>query len=44
MPSQTQPTKFAGTVVANSNADDMSSSDYTFMPIVSVVVNKSYMR
>ena len=40
MPSQMQTTNSAGTAGANS-ADDMSSSDYTFMPTVSVVVNKS---
>ena len=41
MPSQMQTTNSAGTAGANS-ADDMPSSDYTFMPTVSVVVNKSY--
>ena len=41
MPSQMQTTNSAGTAVANS-ADDMPSSDYTFMPTVSVVVNESY--
>ena len=35
-------TNFAYTTVANSSASDMSSSDYTFMPTVSVVINKSY--
>ena len=42
MPSQMQTTNSAGTAGANS-ADDMPSSDYTFMPTVSVVVNESYM-
>ena len=42
MPSQMQTTNSAGTAVTNSSADDMPSSDYTFMPTVSVVVNKSY--
>ena len=28
--------------MTNSSADDTPSSDYTFMPTVSVVVNKSY--
>ena len=41
MPSQMQTTNSAGTAGANS-ADDMPSNDYTFMSIVSVVVNKSY--
>ena len=41
MPSQMQTTNSAGTAGANS-ADDKPSSDYTFMPIVSVVVNGSY--
>ena len=41
MPSQMQTTNSAGTAGANS-ADDMPSSDYTFMPTVSVVVNESY--
>ena len=41
MPSQMQTTNSAGTAGANS-ADDIPSSDYTFMPTVSVVVNKSY--
>ena len=41
MPSQMQTTNSAGTAGANS-ADDMPSSDYTFMPTVSVVINKSY--
>ena len=40
MPSQMQTTNSAGTAGANS-ADDMPSSDYTFMPTVSVV-NESY--
>ena len=35
-------TNSAYTTVANSSAGDMSSSDYTFMPTVSVVINKSY--
>ena len=35
-------TNSAYTTVANSSASDMSSSDYTFMPTVSVVINKSY--
>ena len=42
MPSQMQTTNSAGTAVTNSNADDTPSSDYTFMPTVSVVVNESY--
>ena len=37
-----QTTNSAGAAVANSSADDTPSSDYTFMPTVSVVVNKSY--
>ena len=41
MPSQMQTTNSAGTAGANS-ADDMPSSDYTFMSTVSVVVNESY--
>ena len=41
VPSQMQTTNSAGTAGANS-ADDMPSSDYTFMPTVSVVVNESY--
>ena len=41
MPSQMQTTNSAGTAGANS-ADDMPSSDYTFMPTVSVVVNQLY--
>ena len=41
MPSQMQTTNSAGTAVANS-ADEMPSSDYTFMSTVSVVVNESY--
>ena len=37
------PTVSADTTVANSSADyHESSSDYTFMPTVSVVINKSY--
>ena len=35
-------TNSAYATVANSSASDMSSSDYTFMPTVSVVINKSY--
>ena len=35
-------TNSADTTVANSSAGDTSSSDYTFMPTVSVVINKSY--
>ena len=42
MPSQMQTTNSADTAVANSSADDTPSSDYTFMPTVSVVVNESY--
>ena len=42
MPSQMQTTNSAGTAVTNSCADDTPSSDYTFMPTVSVVVNESY--
>ena len=42
IPSQMQTTNSAGTAVTNSSADDTPSSDYTFMPTVSVVVNKSY--
>ena len=42
MPSQMQTTNSAGTAVTNSSADDTPSSDYTFMPTVSVVVNESY--
>ena len=42
MPSQMQTTNSAGTAVINSSADDTPSSDYTFMPTVSVVVNESY--
>ena len=42
MPSQMQTTNSANTTVANSSAGDTSSSDYTFMPTVSVVINKSY--
>ena len=41
MPSQMLTTNSAGTAGANS-ADDMPSSDYTFMSTVSVVVNESY--
>ena len=41
MPSQMQTTNSAGTAGDNS-ADDMPSSDYTFMSTVSVVVNESY--
>ena len=41
MPSQMQTTNSAGTAGANS-ADDMPSSDYTFMSTVSGVVNESY--
>ena len=41
MPSQMQTTNSAGTAGTNS-ADDMPSSDYTFMSTVSVVVNESY--
>ena len=36
------PTNFSGTTLASNSADHMLSSDYTFMPTVSVVVNKSY--
>ena len=35
-------TNSSGTTLASNSADHMSSSDYTFMPTVSVVVNKSY--
>ena len=42
MPSHMQTTNSADTAVANSSADDTPSSDYTFMPTVSVVVNESY--
>ena len=42
MPSQMQTTNSAGTAVTNSSADDTPSSDYTFVPTVSVVVNESY--
>ena len=35
-------TNSADTTAANSSAGDTSSSDYTFMPTVSVVINKSY--
>ena len=35
-------TNSADTTVANNSAGDTSSSDYTFMPTVSVVINKSY--
>ena len=41
MPSQMQTTNSASTAGANS-ANDMPSSDYTFMSTVSVVVNESY--
>ena len=37
-----QTTNSTGTAVTNSSADDTPSSDYTFMPTVSVVVNESY--
>ena len=36
------PTDSSGTTLAGNSADHMLSSDYTFMPTVSVVVNKSY--
>ena len=36
------PTNSSGTTLASNSADHMLSSDYTFMPTVSVVVNKSY--
>ena len=36
------PTNFSGTTLASNSADHRLSSDYTFMPTVSVVVNKSY--
>ena len=36
------PTVSADTTVANSSADHKSSSDYTFMPTVSVIINTSY--
>ena len=36
------PTKSSGTTLASNSADDTPSSDYTFMPTVSVVVNESY--
>ena len=36
------PTNSSGTTLASNNSDHMSSSDYTFMSTVSVVVNKSY--
>ena len=42
MPSQMQTTNSAGTAVINSSADDTPSSDYTFMPTVSVDANESY--
>ena len=35
------PTNSSGTTLAGNSADHMLSSDYTFMPTVSVVVNKS---
>ena len=36
------PTNSSGTTLASNSADDTPSSDYTFMPTVSVVVNESY--
>ena len=36
------PTNSSGTTLAGNSADDTPSSDYTFMPTVSVVVNESY--
>ena len=36
------PTNSSGTILASNSADHMLSSDYTFMPTVSVVINKSY--
>ena len=36
------PTNFSGTTLASNSADHMLSSNYTFMPTVSVLVNKSY--
>ena len=36
------PTNSSGTTLACNSADDTPSSDYTFMPTVSVVVNESY--
>ena len=42
MPSQMQTTNSGGTAVINSSADDTPSSDYIFMPTVSVVVNEPY--
>ena len=42
IPSQMQTTNSTGTAVTNSSADDTPSSDYTFMPTVSVVVNEAY--
>ena len=36
------PTNSSGTTWASNSADDTPSSDYTFMPTVSVVVNESY--
>ena len=42
MPSQMQTTNSSGTTLASNSADDTPSSDYTFMPTVSVVVNESY--
>ena len=42
MSSQMQTTNSASTAVTNSSADGTPSSDYTFMPTVSVVVNMSY--
>ena len=35
-------TNSSGTTLASNSADDTPSSDYTFMPTVSVVVNESY--
>ena len=36
------PTNSSGTTLASNSADDTPSSDYAFMPTVSVVVNESY--
>ena len=36
------PTNSSGTTLASNSADDTPSSDYTFIPTVSVVVNESY--
>ena len=36
------PTNSSGTTLASNSADDTPSSDYTFMPTVSVIVNESY--